>query len=211
MNYIVLSKKLVFPNVSLADADGVLAFGGDLSTERLLLAYQSGIFPWYNQGEPIVWYAPPKRMVLFPNEIKISKSMRSIIKKKRFQITINKAFEAVIANCRTIDRKDQDGTWITDEMHQAYINLHHLGYAKSIEVWDDDVLVGGLYGVSLGKVFCGESMFSKVSNASKLAFIHLATLDYELIDCQMYTDHLASLGAREIDRFNFSLLLAKFI
>ena len=210
MNYIVLSKKLVFPNVSLADADGVLAFGGDLSTERLLLAYRSGIFPWYNQGEPIVWYAPSKRMVLFPDEIRISKSMRSTINKKDFQITVNKNFEAVIENCRKIVRKDQNDTWITDEMHQAYINLYHLGYAKSIEVWKDDELVGGLYGVAIGDVFCGESMFSKVSNTSKLAFIHLATLDYKLIDCQMYTDHLASLGAREIARTDFSILLSKF-
>ncbi len=211
MNYIILSKELVFPDVSLATPEGVLAIGGDLSSERLILAYRNGIFPWYNQGEPIVWYAPPKRMVLFPEEIRISKSMRSIIKKNHFQITINKAFEAVIANCRTIVRKDQDDTWITDEMHQAYINLHHLGYAKSIEVWKNGELVGGLYGVAFGDVFCGESMFSKVSNASKLAFIHLASLDYKLIDCQMYTDHLASLGAREIHRSDFSVLLSKYI
>ncbi len=211
-----LSNKLEFPSHETATKDGVLALGGDLSVERLMLAYRNGIFPWYSDREPIIWYSPQERMVLFPAELKISKSMRQIIRKNEFVITENKAFEAVIYNCKNINRKDEFGTWITDDMEQAYINLHKKGFAKSIEVWrfldsarNDKELVGGLYGVDLGNgVFCGESMFSKVSNASKLAFIHLVkNNNYKLIDCQVYNEHLASLGAKEVERIKFLEIL----
>ncbi|UMB60090.1 leucyl/phenylalanyl-tRNA--protein transferase [Lutibacter sp. A80] len=203
----LLSKDLVFPPVHLANKDGILAVGGDLSLERLLLAYKSGIFPWYNPGEPIIWYSPKERMVLFPKDLKVSKSMRQLIKKDMFKVTFNQNFEAVISNCKTIEREGQGGTWITDEMQEAYINLHKQGIAKSVEVWLGEELVGGLYGVDLGSVFCGESMFSKVSNTSKLAFIYLVQKlekeKYKLIDCQVYNPHLESLGADEISREEF--------
>lgn len=204
-----LGKELVFPPLELATEDGVLALGGDLSVERLVFAYKNGIFPWFNEGEPIVWYAPWKRMVLFPTQLKVSKSMKQVLRKQDFKITENKAFERVIFNCKHIDRQDQYGTWITDDMEQAYINLHEAGYAKSIEIWKQDELVGGLYGVDLGNgVFCGESMFSKENNMSKVAFIHLAqNCNYKLIDCQVYNEHLASLGAKEISRRDFLSLL----
>ena len=196
-----LTEKIVFPHYRFATSEGVLALGGDLSEERLIFAYKNGIFPWFSEGEPIVWYCPAERMVLFPKEIKISKSMRKIIKKNEFVITENKAFAQVIYNCKNIDRNDGFGTWITNDMEQAYINLHKKGIAKSIEVWKNNELVGGLYGLEINKIFCGESMFSKVSNTSKLAFIHLAkNKKYKLIDCQIYNKHLASLGAKEIDR-----------
>jgi len=218
---------MVFPPIHLADEDGLLAIGGDLSIERLCLAYKSGIFPWYNQGEPIIWYSPDPRMVLFPHKLKISKSMKQIIKKNEFTITYNQNFKEVIANCKNVFRKEQGGTWITNEMQQAYIKLHKEGIAKSVEVWQhfdpacrqarfvqcDKKLVGGLYGIDLGHVFCGESMFSKVSNASKMAFIYLAQKlekeNYKLIDCQVYNNHLASLGAEEISRDEFLTLLKK--
>ncbi len=206
-----LDKNAPFPNVNLADENGILAIGGDLSIERLISAYKNGIFPWYNQGEPIIWYAPQKRMVLFPNEIKISKSMRKILQKELFTLTFNTNFKEIIHYCKTINRKNQNGTWITDEMEQAYLKLHQKGIAKSVEVWQNNTLVGGLYGIDLGNVFCGESMFSLVSNASKTAFITLAlTLkkqNYSLIDCQVYNKHLASLGAREINRETFMKIL----
>lgn len=198
-----LSDKIEFPPYKDASPDGILAIGGDLSPKRLIHAYKHGIFPWYSEEYPILWHCPPERMVLFPEELKISKSMKQILRKKEFTITENKDFDQVIRHCKTISRNDGLGTWITDEMEQAYIRLHKLGHAKSIEVWLDKKLVGGLYGIELGQVFCGESMFSFVSNASKVAFIHMATSGYKLIDCQVYTDHLASLGAREIDRDNF--------
>lgn len=204
----LLSKELVFPPVHLANKDGLLAVGGDLSVERLLLAYKSGIFPWYNQGEPIIWYSPNPRMVLFPTNLKISKSMKKVLRSNDFKVTFNQNFSEVISNCKLIYRvSDQGETWITNEMQQAYINLHKKGIAKSVEVWQDDELVGGLYGVDLGTVFCGESMFSKVSNASKFAFIKLVQKlekeNYKLIDCQVYNNHLASLGADEISRDEF--------
>jgi leucyl/phenylalanyl-tRNA--protein transferase len=210
-----LTHKIEFPKPETASEEGVIALGGDLSEERLLLAYQSGIFPWYSDDEPIVWYCPSERMVLFPEDLKVSKSMKQIIRKKQFTITQSTAFNEVIFNCKHILRNDDFGTWITDEMEQAYINLHKKGIAKSIEVWFYDVeikkqvLVGGLYGIDLGNgVFCGESMFSLVSNASKLAFIHLVQKhNYKLIDCQVYNDHLASLGALEIPRSEFLELL----
>lgn len=208
---VLLGKEFIFPPVEMASSEGILAFGGDLQPERLILAYQSGIFPWYNEGEPIIWYTPSMRMVLFPEELKISKSMRRFMAKNEFSITWNKAFEQVIDQCQKSPRKDQLGTWITEEMKEAYIKLHKLGFAKSIEVWAKDELVGGLYGVDLGHVFCGESMFSKVSNTSKLAFIHLVQelqkKDYKLIDCQVYNEHLESLGAREISRKEFMEIL----
>ncbi|MDO9595410.1 MAG: leucyl/phenylalanyl-tRNA--protein transferase [Lutibacter sp.] len=209
----LLSKDLVFPSVNLADKNGLLAIGGDLSAERLLLAYKSGIFPWYNPREPIIWYSPDPRMVLFPKNLKISKSMKQIIRKNQFRATFNQNFSEVISNCKNSYREGQGGTWITDEMEQAYINLHQLGVAKSVEVWEGDELVGGLYGIDLGHVFCGESMFSKVSNASKFAFVYLVQKlekeHYILIDCQVYNAHLASLGADEISRETFLTYLKK--
>ncbi|MDD3003330.1 leucyl/phenylalanyl-tRNA--protein transferase [Flavobacterium sp.] len=206
-----LLNELIFPDVNEADEYGILAVGGDLSPERLMLAYRSGIFPWFDSDEPILWWSPPERMVLFPDELKISKSMKSILKKNVFEVTFNKDFRSVISNCSQIKRNNQDGTWITNEMIEAYVKLHELGYAKSVEVWQNEELVGGLYGVDLGHVFCGESMFSKVSNASKVAFItlvqNLKIRKYKLIDCQVHNDHLESLGAREIDRDDFMEML----
>jgi leucyl/phenylalanyl-tRNA--protein transferase len=203
----LLSKELFFPPVSCANEDGLLAIGGDLSVERLALAYKSGIFPWFNEGEPIIWYSPNPRMVLFPKDLKISKSMRQVIRKGAFKVTFNQNFSAVIANCKNVYRPDQGGTWITNEMQQAYNELHKKGIAKSVEVWLNNELVGGLYGIDLGTVFCGESMFSTVSNASKVAFIYLVQKlekeNYKLIDCQVYNNHLASLGADEISRDAF--------
>ena len=203
-----LTETITFPGYDCTSEEGVIALGGDLSVERLTHAYKNGIFPWFSDNDPIVWYCPFERMVLFPTEIKISKSMHKIINKNEFTITENTAFEAVIYNCKNIDRKDGFGTWITNDMEQAYINLHKKGIAKSIEVWFKDELVGGLYGVEINHIFCGESMFSKVSNASKLAFMHLAkNKNYKLIDCQIHNEHLASLGAREIDRSLFLSIL----
>ena len=203
-----LTETIAFPGYDCTSEEGVIALGGDLSVERLTHAYKNGIFPWFSDNDPIVWYCPFKRMVLFPAEIKISKSMQKIMNRNEFTITENTAFEAVIYNCKNIDRKDGFGTWITNDMEQAYINLHKKGIAKSIEVWFKDELVGGLYGVEINHIFCGESMFSKVSNASKLAFMHLAkNKNYKLIDCQIHNEHLASLGAREIDRSLFLSIL----
>ena len=203
-----LTETIEFPGYDCTSEQGVIALGGDLSVERLTHAYKNGIFPWFSDNDPIIWYCPFERMVLFPAEIKISKSMQKIINKNEFTITENTAFEAVIYNCKNIDRNDGFGTWITNDMEQAYINLHKKGIAKSIEVWFGDELIGGLYGVEINHIFCGESMFSKVSNASKLAFMHLAkNKNYKLIDCQIYNEHLASLGAREIDRSLFLSIL----
>ena len=199
-----LGERLVFPNPSLADEDGLLALGGDLSTERLLLAYKNGIFPWYSEDEPICWYSPHERFVILPSEVKISKSILQVMRSQKFRITLNTAFSDVIVSCAKALRKKQDGTWIIPEMQKAYINLHLLGYANSVEVWQNDELVGGLYGVLIGKVFCGESMFSKVSNTSKLALIWLCqNLDVQLIDCQLHTEHLESMGAKMISRAEF--------
>lgn len=207
-----LSQELYFPPVEEASVEGVLAIGGDLSTERLILAYQSGIFPWFNDDEPILWWAPPERMVLFFDDLKISKSMRNVLNQNKFRVTFNTSFREVITNCKKINRKDQPDTWITDEMVEAYCKLNELGFAKSVEVWQNEELVGGLYGIDLGHVFCGESMFSKVSNASKVAFIHLAKqlehANYRLLDCQVYNDHLASLGCVEIERDDFMMILS---
>lgn len=206
-----LSKELFFPNVSYADRDGVLAIGGDLSSERLQLAYTSGIFPWFEVGEPIMWWSPNPRMVLFLDELIVSKSMRNILNRDVFTVTFNQNFRDVISNCQNIKRNGQNGTWITNDMIEAYCKLHELGIAKSVEVWQDSVLVGGLYGIDLEHVFCGESMFSKVSNASKVAFIALVNQlekeNYKLLDCQVYNPHLESLGCREIDREEFMRIL----
>ena len=208
-----LLKDLFFPPVTEADENGILAIGGDLTSERLKLAYQSGIFPWFEDDEPLMWWAPDPRMVLFPNELIISKSMRNILNRRIFQVTFNQNFREVITNCQQITRDGQRGTWITNDMVEAYCRLHEEGIAQSVEVWQDDKIVGGVYGIDMGHVFCGESMFSKVSNASKVAFItlvdHLKKNQYQLLDCQVYNDHLASLGAREIDRTDFMAVLKK--
>lgn len=199
-----LTEELVFPHPELADEQGVLACGGDLSTARLALAYRCGIFPWYNQGEPILWWSPKQRFVLFPDELKVSKSMKKVLRDRQFTITQNKNFEAVIRGCKEMQREGQDGTWITDEMENAYIGLHHKQLAQSVEAWQNGTLVGGLYGIVIGDVFCGESMFAKVSNASKAAFITLVqSRQFKLFDCQVYTAHLERLGAKHIPRTDF--------
>jgi leucyl/phenylalanyl-tRNA--protein transferase len=200
-----LNKDIEFPPVALASKEGILAIGGDLSPERLLLAYKSGIFPWFDDEDPIVWWSPDPRFVLFPKRLKVSKSMKQILRNSDFEITINKDFEAVIDHCSMIHREGQKGTWITQNMKVAYLKLHELGYAKSVEVWLNQGLVGGLYGIDVNNgVFCGESMFSLVSNASKVGFItFIQNSNYKLIDCQVYTNHLESLGAEDIPRDEF--------
>ncbi len=206
-----LNEQIYFPPVDQANKYGILAIGGDLSPERLELAYNHGIFPWFDETEPIIWWSPPQRMVLFFDELVVSKSMRSLINKNAFKITFNQNFREVISNCKKITRTGQDGTWITNDMLEAYCALHEKGLAKSVEVWQNDALVGGLYGIDLGHTFCGESMFSKVSNASKIAFIclanHLKENNYRILDCQVYNDHLASLGCVEINRELFMNIL----
>jgi leucyl/phenylalanyl-tRNA--protein transferase len=207
----ILPKELFFPPVSNANLDGILAIGGDLSPKRLLLAYKSGIFPWFEDNEPIIWWSPNPRMVLFLEELVVSKSMRNILNRNIFKVTFNQNFREVISNCQKIKRNGQNGTWITNDMIEAYCKLNEMGIAKSVEVWQNEELVGGLYGIDLGHVFCGESMFSKVSNASKVAFITLVNQlkdnNYKLLDCQVYNEHLESLGCREIDRTDFMELL----
>jgi len=206
-----VTKELYFPPIEETSPEGILAVGGDLSPERLMLAYKSGIFPWFEDDEPILWWSPEERMVLFFENLKVSKSMRAILKKEEFKVTFNKDFKAVISNCQKIKRIGQNDTWITEDMINAYCKLHELGFAKSVEVWKNEELVGGLYGIDLGDVFCGESMFSKVSNASKVAFVTLAQklekAAYKLIDCQVHNDHLESLGCIEIDREEFMDIL----
>lgn len=208
-----LSEELIFPPPELAEKDGLLGVGGDLSEERLFLAYSSGIFPWYSDGPPILWWSPDPRLVLIPGELKVSRSLSQVIKKNIFTVTIDAAFEAVIRNCAGICRQGQQGTWITEEMIEAYIRLHRLGHAHSVESWQDGKLAGGLYGIALGRAFFGESMFAKKSNASKVAFVmlveRLIKLNYSFIDCQMTTEHLKSFGAREISRKNFLRMLQK--
>jgi leucyl/phenylalanyl-tRNA--protein transferase len=202
----VLNNNLWFPPVTDALPDGLLAIGGDLSVERLLSAYQKGIFPWFD-GDVPVWWCPDPRFVLFPDELKVSKSMKVLLKRNTFKFTVNKAFEQVIKACKEKERTDQNGTWITDNVEAAYIELHRLGYATSAETWINNELAGGLYGVQMGNIFFGESMFSHVSNASKYAFIKFVKLLTEegvkLIDCQVYTEHLESLGAKMIERNEF--------
>lgn len=210
----VLDNHLWFPPVGDALEDGLLAMGGDLAPERLLLAYSNGIFPWFDGTVPL-WWCPNPRFVLLPNELKVSKSMAQLLKRKTFQFTVNNAFDQVIHHCKTNDRKGQDGTWITNEVEAGYKQLHKLGYAHSAEVWQDGTLVGGLYGIRLGKVFFGESMFSLVSNASKYAFIsyvnELRSEGVALIDCQVYTEHLETLGARMIERSEFMDMLKELL
>jgi leucyl/phenylalanyl-tRNA--protein transferase len=221
MPVFALDKSLAFPPVDLAEPDGLVAMGGDLSIERLLLAYRNGIFPWY-EGEHILWWCPDPRFVLFPHDLKVNKNTEKLI--KRFDenkttefnsFTIDKAFKQVIHECKEIKRAGQDGTWITDEVEHAYFRLHQAGYAHSAELWKDDELVGGLYGIRLGNAFFGESMFSKVSNASRITFIKYIRLlkseGVELIDCQVHTDYLESMGARMIPRNEFIVLLGKVL
>ena len=200
-----LTSKIEFPDVSEASVEGLLAVGGDLSPERLICAYTNGIFPWFEDEEPILWWSPDPRFVLFPKDLKVSKSMKQVLKKDLFKVTYNKSFRAVIENCALAKREGQLGTWITDDMIEAYIKLHALGYAKSVEVWQDDKLVGGLYGIDINNfMFCGESMFAKVSNASKVGFMtFVQNTNYKLIDCQLHTKHLESLGAKHISRIEF--------
>jgi leucyl/phenylalanyl-tRNA--protein transferase len=200
-----------FPDLEEADESGLLAIGGDLSVDRLKLAYSNGIFPWYEDGMPILWWSPDPRMVLFPDKMIISHSLKQSIKKQQFSITIDSAFERVIKNCSKTPRKGENGTWITRDMKNAYIRLHEAGYAHSAEAWLDGELVGGLYGVSLGKAFFGESMFHHVTNASKVAFYHLVeklcTWKFEIIDAQVYTNHLESLGGEMIPRSQYLHIL----
>lgn len=204
---------LVFPHPSLSNEEGVLGVGGDLTPERLLLAYRFGIFPWYNEGGPIFWWSTNPRLVLKPEEIKVSKSMRPYFNQRKFQVSFDLAFEDVISQCALHYRPNQSGTWLTEEMQDAYCALHEMGYAHSVEVWCDDLLVGGLYGVSLYKVFFGESMFASMSNASKFGFISLAKAlqegGFQLIDCQQSTNHLKSLGAKDISRSSFMDILRR--
>lgn len=206
-----LTQDLVFPPVNLAEDWGGLALGGDLSPERLLLAYRSGIFPWYNEDQPIIWHAPNPRFVLFPEKLKIPRSLRPTLNQQKFTITYDTAFARVIRQCQQIQRPDQPGTWITKEMLQAYCHLHKQGYAHSVEAWQKNKLVGGLYGISLGRVFFGESMFTKVSNASKAAFVtkvlDLKSKGFSLIDCQVHTPHLERFGAEDISRTQYMRLL----
>lgn len=201
-------ESLDFPAPELATPEGIIAVGGDLSAERLLTAYSEGIFPWFNEGDPILWWSPDPRFVLFPDELVVSRSMRPYFNQKKFQVTFDRDFEGVMRNCQQSNRNGQSGdTWITEDMIQAYVQIHHLGYAHSVEVWQDGEQVGGLYGISLGKIFFGESMFAKVSNASKYGFItlvqNLREKGFVLIDCQQQTQHLGSLGARPISRKSF--------
>jgi|SRR5690606_1974099 len=206
-----LTEKIEFPPVSATSPEGIIAFGGDLSVERLICAYKNGIFPWFEDDSLIIWWSPDPRMVLFPESLKISNSMGQVLKSNRFKVTFNQNFTDVIINCSEIKRNGQGSSWITDEMINAYTRLYDMGLAKSVEVWENNKLVGGLYGIDLGHVFCGESMFSKVSNSSKFALIKLVQKlqkqNYILIDCQVYTRHLESLGAAEIPREEFLKIL----
>ena len=215
MPIFALDESLYFPPVHLAEPDGLLAIGGNLSPERLLTAYKKGIFPWYD-APPVLWWCPNPRFVLFPEELKISKNLQLLIKKQPFDFTINTAFEKVITACKTIKRKDQEGTWINEDIVAAYCKLHQQGIAHSAEVWQNNQLVGGLYGILLGKIFFGESMFSSVSNASKVAFVHFVQFlqkqyDIVLIDCQIHSDYLESFGAKMIPLEDFQQYLSENI
>ncbi|MFK7980293.1 MAG: leucyl/phenylalanyl-tRNA--protein transferase [Saprospiraceae bacterium] len=206
--YLLAKDDIAFPPADLANEDGILALGGDLSVPRLIEAYQNRIFPWFNDHDPFIWWSPDPRFVLYPKYLKVAKSMRSYFNQKKFQVTVDQQFETVMRNCQQAKREGQGGgTWITESMIEGYVDLHHAGYAHSVEVWKGEALVGGLYGVALGKVFFGESMFSKASNASKFGFISLVRalikLDFDLIDCQQKTQYLGSLGAKEIPRKDF--------
>ncbi|NCC51151.1 MAG: leucyl/phenylalanyl-tRNA--protein transferase [Spartobacteria bacterium] len=206
-----LGDELVFPSVDYATEEGIVAVGGDLSVERLMMAYRSGIFPWYSVGDPIIWWSPDPRMVLFPERLHISKSLRRIVAGGRFDVTVDQCFEQVIRHCARTPRAGEEGTWITPEMMRAYCRLHACGHAHSVEAWRDGVLVGGLYGVLTERCFCGESMFTLASNAGKVAFVHMVAWVREqgcaLIDCQMHTPHLARIGAELIPRRRYIALL----
>ncbi len=206
-----LTDKLEFPSVHEAETDGLVAVGGDLSPEWLMLAYKSGIFPWFNEDEPIMWYSPNPRSVLFTDKLHISGTMKSLIKQNKYEVRYNTDFRGVIGNCRQAPRAGQDGTWISQEMQEAYIRLHEMGLATSVEVWREDKLVGGLYGIDLGVMFCGESMFSLESNTSKLALITLVqkiqSNGGKLFDCQVHSTHVESMGAMEIPREEFTAYL----
>lgn len=212
MPVFLLNEDLVFPNPEEANADGLLAIGGNLRPDRLLLAYEMGIFPWFSPPDPVLWWCPDPRCVLYCNELKVSKSMRNVLNRGTFIVTFDEAFKRVMEGCRDAERAGQSGTWITDEVIASYTYLHRLGVAHSVEVWQAGELVGGLYGISLGRLFFGESMFANVSNASKVGFIYLVhrlkELGFPLIDCQIYNDHLGSLGARMISRATFLDTLA---
>ncbi len=207
-----LTDALLFPSPEQASAEGIVAVGGDLQPERVMLAYRKGIFPWFESDDFLLWWSPDPRMVLFPDRLKISKSMRTVLRKKQFEVTFNKAFDQVVEACAKVKRFGQNGTWITPGLMEVYSNLHTQGHAHSVEVWEEGSLVGGLYGIDLGTVFCGESMFSKSSNASKVALISLVKElkknKYELIDCQVPTQHLASMGAEPISRTEFLTFLS---
>lgn len=209
--YAIDTDEIWFPNPRIYHPEeGIMAIGGDLSPERVYFAYTLGLFPWFNEGEEILWWCPDPRFVLFPNELKVSKSMKKILKNEIFSFTENQCFEEVMKCCGTIDRKGQNGTWISEEMIKTYLSLHKKGIAKSIEVWRNGNLVGGLYGLEIGNIFCGESMFSKESNASKAGFLQFVMdnqTKYKVIDCQVYSEHLQSLGAREIPKLEFLDLL----
>jgi leucyl/phenylalanyl-tRNA--protein transferase len=211
----ILTNDIIFPDVSQADENGILAIGGDLSVERLLCAYKNGIFPWYNEDEPIIWWSLDPRCVLFPDKLRVTKSMKQVLQNGRFRFTMNKAFSQVINACKTVDRKDGMGTWINQDIVHAYTKLHEAGYALSAETWREGKLVGGLYGVKLGNVFFGESMFSNESNASKFSFINLVNQlkknGFQLIDCQQKTEHLMSLGAEMISRAEFIQIINKHV
>lgn len=198
-----LSEELVFPHPSLATEDGLLAVGGDLSPERMLLAYANGIFPWYSEGRPLMWWCPRPRLILQPQDLRVGRTLRKTIKRRRYRITCDQAFDRVMAACADVPRPDQDGTWITADLTEAFAELHRRGVAHSIEAWEDDELVGGLYGLALGRIFFGESMFALRPDASKVAFVHLvrqlAAWDFDLVDCQVVTDHLTRFGAETIE------------
>jgi len=208
-----LTDKLIFPPAELAEKDGLLAIGGDLSPERLLLAYSNGIFPWYSQGDPVLWWSPSPRLIIFPDEFKIPRRLARLVRQKKFTATADKDFRQVIEACATIGDRQQKGTWITDDMIEAYCLLHEMGFAHSVECWLNEELAGGIYGISLGGIFFGESMFSRLPNSSKIALVALVekllTWDFDLIDCQMKTGHLLQFGAREIPGQEFQKLLAK--
>ncbi len=213
MPVFLLSDRIAFPPPELSQEDGLLAIGGDLSEKRLLRAYSMGIFPWYSEGSPILWWSPDPRLVLLPDEMKVSRSLQQVLKKGVFTVTTDRVFDEVIRNCAKIHQKKQGGTWITDDMMRAYLRLHDSGFAHSVESWYGGELVGGLYGVALGAAFFGESMFTKMSNASKVAFVtlvrQLAKWGFTLIDCQIATGHLMTFGAREIPRSEFLWLLGR--
>lgn len=207
-----LPNELWFPDQHLASKDGLLAIGGDFHHERLLLAYRSGIFPWFMEAGEIYWFCPPERMVLFPEHIHISNTMKKVLHSKRFRITEDADFARVIRSCATVHREQDHGTWINEDFIQAYTELHRLGFAHSIEVWHGEELVGGMYGVAIGKLFCGESMFSTMNNASKAAMIHVCQSGkYALVDCQVATSHLYSMGAQIMSRNEFLQTIKKLV